>query len=48
MIRWGKPTKNKKKRIDPRYFLDETATRDQEASDANNPDAAKHSKDTKE
>ena len=27
--RWTKPTKNKR-RIDPRYFLEETATRDEE------------------
>ena len=27
--RWGKPIKNKR-RIDPRYFLEETAARDED------------------
>tara|TARA_R100000008_G_scaffold73692_1_gene52228 strand:- start:2058 stop:2489 length:432 start_codon:yes stop_codon:yes gene_type:complete len=34
--RWGKPTK-RKQRIDPRYFLEETTTRDEEILEEEDP-----------
>ena len=34
--RWTKPTKNKR-RIDPRYFLEETAARGEEIEEASDP-----------
>ena len=37
--RWSKPTK-RKQRIDPRYFLEETATRDEEILEEEDPESA--------
>ena len=36
--RWAKPTK-RKQRIDPRYFLEETATRDEEILEEEDPES---------